>query len=332
MNNLSARVGLTQGGFTLEADITAPGDGITVLFGPSGAGKSTLLSMLAGLKRPDSGRIALGSRVLDDGAAHVPAHRRGLGLVFQDARLFPHLTARQNIAYAWKRAPPATRPAIDDVAGFFDIAGRLDRPVERLSGGEKSRVALARAVASAPDFLLLDEPFAALDGVRRRGFIRVLLDMQRRFSLPMLVVTHDIDDAAALGSHLVALKDGRVAAAGEFAAASACAAFQALLDRHDHGSAVPAQRLRSAGHDGARFLWLRADHVLLSAEAPRSISARNVLAGTVAGIAREDGGSLMVELATGAGPILSRITEEARSELALAEGKPAWALVKAHAV
>lgn len=332
MKDLSAAVRLSQGGFTLDVDITAPGDGITVLFGPSGAGKSTLLSVVAGLKRPDKGNILLGTRVLDDGRTHVPPHRRGLGMVFQDARLFPHLTARQNIAFAFRRAPRQARPAVEDVARFFDIVAQLDRPVANLSGGEKSRVALARAAASAPDFLMLDEPFAALDGARRRSFIRILLDMQQRFALPMLVVTHDIDDAAALGSHLIALSHGHVAAAGEFAAASASPAFRALLDRHDHGGAMPARRLRSSGGAAARFLWLRADHVLLAAQAPRAISARNILAGTVARIAREEGGSLMVELATQAGPVFSRITEDALRELALGEGKPAWALVKAHAV
>ncbi|MCP5411459.1 MAG: ATP-binding cassette domain-containing protein [Alphaproteobacteria bacterium] len=333
MTDLCAKIHLAQGGFTLDVEIAAPAGGITVLFGPSGAGKSSLLAALAGLKRPDAGRISLGTRVLDDRDTHLPPHRRGIGLVFQDARLFPHLSVRGNIAYGHRRAPPRTRPALEDVAAFFDIAGQLDRPVANLSGGEKSRVALARAVASAPDFLLLDEPFAALDGARRRAFVRVLLDMHKRFALPMLVVTHDMDDAAALGSHLIGLKDGRVAASGDFAATAATPAFRAVLDRHDHGSAVAAAQLwPSPQTGGIRNVWLRADHVLLAAEAPRAISARNVMAGTVAGIEAEEDGSLMVTLATDAGPILSRITQAALRELELVYGKTAWALVKAHAV
>ncbi|HEX4271308.1 MAG TPA: ATP-binding cassette domain-containing protein [Rhizomicrobium sp.] len=327
---LTAEIQLTLGTFRLAASFTAPGDGITVLFGPSGSGKSSLLSVLAGLSRPDHGHIRLGSHNLDG----VPAHRRGIGLVFQDARLFPHLSVRQNIAYAWKRAPEQKRPAIEAVTKFFDIVAQLDRPVANLSGGEKSRVALARAVAAAPDFLLLDEPFAALDGARRRAFIQVLAQMHDSYHLPMLVVTHDIDDAAALASHLVALKDGQVVAQGVFAEASRTSQFQALLDGRDTGVAMPAAALRST-HDtigAGRSLWLRADQVLLMAEEPRAVSARNVLAGEVVAVTVESRDSRLVEVMTDIGTVLSRITPEAVQELGLVPGKKAWALIKAHAI
>ena len=171
---LEADIKLCQGRFALDARFTAP-DGITALFGPSGAGKSTLLSALAGLK-PASGRIALNGKSCEQ----LGPHRRGLGLVFQDARLFPHLTVRGNLAYAHRRAP--ARLEIAEVAEFFDIANLLDRPVGNLSGGEKSRVALARALVAAPDFLLLDEPFAALDGARRRAFLQVLRTAHRKYA------------------------------------------------------------------------------------------------------------------------------------------------------
>jgi molybdate transport system ATP-binding protein len=333
MKALDVDIRLSHGAFQLAAKFTAPGDGITVLFGPSGSGKSSLLSAIAGLKRSD-GHVRLGPDTLSDSAArvHVPSHQRGIGMVFQDARLFPHLRVRQNLAYAWKRAPADRRPDIETVAGFFDIASLLDRPVGNLSGGEKSRVALARALVAAPDFLLLDEPFAALDGVRRRAFTRVLLEMHRSFHLPMLVVTHDIDGAAALASHLVALKGGQVLAAGLFAQATRDPAFTALLDPRDSGAAVSGLLLHS-GHDNTqRYLWLRADHVLLAAGPPKAISARNILEGKIVSVLREEGGSWLVELQTPAGPVLSRVTAEAVAELGLAEGRPAWALVKAHAL
>jgi molybdate transport system ATP-binding protein len=251
-------------------------------------------------------------------------------MVFQDARLFPHQTARQNIAYAWKRAPADRRPDIADVARFFDIVSLLDRPVGNLSSGEKSRVALARSLVAAPDFLLLDEPFAALDGMRRRAFIRVLLKMHKSFDLPMLVVTHSIDDAAALASNLVALAVGRVVAAGPFDQATRDPAFAALLDPRDTGAAVSGLLMHS-GYDAQRFLWLRADHIVLAMERPKAISTRNVLEGKVVSVREDDGGRL-IELRTPVGTILSRVTAEAAEELGLAQGKQAWALVKAHAL
>ena len=323
---------LNLGDFTLDARFTAPGDGITVLFGPSGSGKSTLLSLIAGLVHPSGGRIALGGRLCEGDGVHVPPYRRGIGLVFQDGRLFPHLTARRNILYAWRRAAAARRLDVAEVARFFDITALLDRTVRNLSGGEKSRVALARALVAAPDFLLLDEPFAALDGPRRRAFIKVLLEMHRKYRLPMLVVTHDIDDAAALGSHLVALRDGRVVVSGAFARAASDPAFMGLLDSRDSGTAISARLLHSGHDDTQRYVWLRADHVLLATAPPQAISARNVLEGKIASITAEAGGSHLVALDTPAGAVLSRVTAEAVAELALAPGGQAWALVKAHAL
>jgi molybdate transport system ATP-binding protein len=320
MSLLQAEIELKQGRFSLEARLEAPGDGITVLFGPSGSGKSTLLAVLAGLKSADRQAVMLGGRDL----SCLPPHRRGIGLVFQDARLFPHLGVRRNIEYAARRAPQGA-PAIEEVAQFFDITGLLDRRVRNLSGGEKSRVALARALVSRPDFLLLDEPFAALDGARRRAFIRVLIHMHQAWRLPMLVVTHSIDDAAALASHLVALKEGRVVAAGEFAEACRSPAFQTLLDSRDTGAAVRLAHSQHGGH------WLRADQVLIAAEQPKAISARNILEGTVERLTSEPDG-VLVELATEAGILLSRLTPEAVSELGLGPQKKAWAVVKAQAV
>jgi molybdate transport system ATP-binding protein len=321
MSLLQADIALHQGSFTLDVCLAVPRDGITVLFGPSGSGKSTLLAVLAGIRRAERQTIALDGRDL----SALPAHQRGIGLVFQDARLFPHLSVRRNIEYAARRAP-AGGIAVEEAARFFDIAPMLDRPVRNLSGGEKSRVALARALVARPDVLLLDEPFAALDGVRRRAFIQVLVATHQAWRLPLLVVTHNIDDAAALGSHLVALKDGRVVAEGEFATASRTPEFQALLDARDTGSAARLAHSQHGGH------WLRADQVLLAAQEPHAVSARNVLAGTVQRLTEEPEEGVLVELATDAGVILSRLTPEAVAELGLAPGKKAWALVKAHAL
>jgi molybdate transport system ATP-binding protein len=329
---LDADIAFRQGGFALDAHVTIPSDRITALFGPSGAGKTSLLLALAGL-RPLQGRVALNGKVCADSSADIfiPAHRRGFGLVFQDARLFPHLSVGQNLAYAHRRAPVA-RFSIEEVAEFFDIAGLLDRPVGNLSGGEKARVALARALVASPEFLLLDEPFAALDGARRRAFISVLLAAQRRYGIPMLVVTHSIDDTAALASHLVALKQGKLVAQGPLSDVTRRVDFQALLDPRDTGAVLPAAALASSRAEEANGLWLRADHVILAAAPPLMLSARNILEGVVRDIAPEADGSRLVTLESRVGAILARLTAEAVQELNLAPGKPAWAVFKAHAV
>jgi molybdate transport system ATP-binding protein len=251
--------------------------------------------------------------------------------VFQDARLFPHLNVRQNLVYAQRRAPQA-RWSLDEVAGFFDLTALLDRPVMNLSGGEKSRVALARALLAAPDYLLLDEPFAALDGQRRRAFIAVLLAAQVRFQLPMMVVTHAIDDAVALAGDVIALRDGKIVTQGAFAAVAIEPAFQSLLDARDIGSVMPPAAMAGAKNSTAKGIWLRADHVLIAIAPPQGLSARNVFPGELVELRQETGGSILASIRTVAGIILSRITPEAAAELSLAPGKAVWALVKAHAL
>jgi molybdate transport system ATP-binding protein len=322
-----------RGAFLLEASFDAPAAGITAVFGPSGAGKSILLSAVAGLHKLERGMLRWNSRVLEDAAqrARTPPHRRGVGLVFQDARLFPHLTVRGNLAYAERRRP-ADRvvPVLDEMASRLDIADLLDRPVRNLSGGEKSRVALARALLSAPELLLLDEPFAALDGKRRRAFLALLREVSAAQRLPMMVVTHQIEDAVELADHLVALKEGKVVAHGPAGAAMRATEFAALLDRRDLGSRVDASAI--SGADGGRGIWVRADSVLVASRQPHGLSARNVWEGRIASIVREPDGSVLVSIAARVGYISSRITPEALAELQLEEGRTAWAVVKTHAL
>jgi len=326
---LTGAVKLSRGRFALDAAFNLPGAGVTALFGPSGAGKSLLLSALAGLARLQAGRIVLGDRVLDDVAQtlHTPAHMRGIGLVFQDARLMPHLTVRANLTFAQERAPPqANAVGFDDATAFFDIGALLDRRVLNLSGGEKSRVALARALLSAPEFLLLDEPFAALDGARRRAFLAVLRNMSRAFALPMLVVTHQIDDVAALADEVVGLDNGKVVAAGPLLAAASAPPFQALLDARDTGAPV-----KIAGGDHPA-VWVRADNVLLARLSPLGLSARHVWPAQITAVTREGEASVLVALQAEEGALFSRVTPAAADELELARGGAAWAIVKAHSL
>lgn len=331
---LEVEAQLKRGRFTLEAQFTAPSDTITALFGPSGGGKSTLLSAIAGLKRLARGRIVLNGKVREDTEAgtRIPPHRRGFGLVFQEARLFPHLTVRKNIAYAKRRAPRPDGLDIEEVSASFGIDRLLDRPVRHLSGGEKNRVALARALASQPDLLLLDEPFAALDGATRRAFISTLRTIHRAYQLPMLVVTHNIDEAAALASHVIALRDGHVVTVGPIAEVSAKPEFCAFLDGRDTGVALPATSLRTGSPDAALNIWLRADQVLLASQPPVGLSARNIIKGRVSHIFPQKADGVLVQLETPAGAILSRVTKDAALELSLAPGATVWAVIKAYSL
>jgi molybdate transport system ATP-binding protein len=316
---------LTRGAFTLDASFEAPLTGITAVFGPSGAGKSLLLSTIAGLEQLESGSTSLAGASLDA----TPPHQRDIGVVFQEARLFPHLSVGGNLRYAAKRAP---HPGdINAIAEKLEIATLLERGVRDLSGGEKSRVALARALIARPKLLLLDEPFAALDGRRRRAFLALLRDISEAQRLPMIVVTHQIEDAAELADHVVAMKDGRVIAHGSATATMRDSSFLSLLDARDIGVRLSAAAIASSSAH-ARGVWVRADNVMIAAERPHGLSARNIWEGNVAGIRQESDGSILVSMDTRAGYILSRITPEAATELTLEEGKQVWAVVKAHAL
>jgi molybdate transport system ATP-binding protein len=333
--HLHAEIHLRRGAFRLAAQFSAPLNSVTALFGPSGAGKSLLLSALAGLQKLERGRIAFADRVLDDVAREVrtPAHLRGVGLVFQDARLFPHLSVRGNLDYALRRAAGQKRLlSLDEAAARFDVEALLERPVRNLSGGERSRVALARALLSAPDLLLLDEPFAALDGARRQAFLAALRDLHANYGLPILFVAHQIDDVAALAGHIVGLRDGVVVGQGALLEISADPAIQGLLDRRDSGAAIPASAFAHNDERRCGAVWLRADHVLLASVRPQGLSARNIWEGRVRSITPEPSGSILVRIDTPHAALFSRITPQAAADLALSDGAAIWAIIKAHSV
>ncbi len=207
------------GTFRLDVAFEGPADGVTVLFGPSGAGKSATLAVVAGLLRPDMGEVVLGDRVLTDTAARlfVPAERRRIGLVHQDARLFPHLSVERNLRYGLKRARGDHRIGWDAVIEVLAIGHLLARGPRDLSGGERQRVAIGRALLSQPELLLLDEPVSALDADRRAEVLAFIGALKTRFGLPMLYVTHSADEARRLGDRLVRIEAGRVVAQGSVA-------------------------------------------------------------------------------------------------------------------
>jgi molybdate transport system ATP-binding protein len=204
------------GGFSIEAAFASEGR-VTGLFGASGAGKTSLINMIAGLLRPDRGTIAIDGQTLDDTAArlHVPAHRRRIGYVFQDARLFPHLDVAQNLDYGRRMNRLAYDPAnLGRVIDLLDIGKLLDRRPGKLSGGERQRVALGRALLAQPRLLLLDEPLGSLDDERKAEILPYLVRLRDEAHVPMVYVSHDADEMRQLATQVVMLRRGRVTAFG----------------------------------------------------------------------------------------------------------------------
>ena len=338
--------------FSLNLAFTA-GPGVTALFGRSGAGKTTVVNAVAGLLRPDHGRISVDERLLLDTAEGVflPPYRRRVGYVFQDARLFPHLSVGGNLDYGRRFAPRAERPSparVDEVVALLGIGALLDRRPGALSGGERQRVALGRAILSAPRLLLLDEPLAALDEARKSEILPYLEGL-RDLGLPILYVSHSAAEIARLASHVVMLEAGRITAAGPAVAVLSDPASAGALGR-ETGALIHA-RVEAQDSDGlARLatpagpIWVArpdlppgaqvrlrilAQEVMLATEAPKGISALNVLMGQIDHIGEEADGSVLVRLRLGEeAAILSRITARSRRALDLAPGRHVYAILK----
>jgi molybdate transport system ATP-binding protein len=209
-----------QGQFRVDAGFQGAPTGVTALFGPSGAGKTSIVNMVAGLVRPDNGRIAINGTCLFDAAHNVdlPPEKRRIGYVFQDGRLFPHLTVRSNLTYGMRRIAPAGRFVhLDEVVALLGIDGLLDRRPASLSGGEKQRVAIGRALLTSPAMLLMDEPLASLDASRKAEVLPFIHRLSQRFDVPILYVSHDPREIFSLAAHLVVVDDGRVVATGTVA-------------------------------------------------------------------------------------------------------------------
>jgi len=340
-------------GFGIDVGIEAPEAGVTALFGPSGCGKSTILAAVAGLLRPQEGRVAIGDAVLVDTARRVlvPPERRRCGVVFQDARLFPHLNVETNLRYGLRRAPPgADGPGFGEVVALLGIGHLLARRPAGLSGGERQRVALGRALLSRPRLLLMDEPLAALDAARRAEVLPFLARLRDAAGLPILYVTHALDEVDALADHLVLLEAGRVVAAGPVEDLSARTDLPQLAGRRDAGVLIPCtvrhrgRGLAALGFAGGELLTtsdpgppgtrlrvrLRARDIAVAIEEPRGLSTQNILPATVAGIV---GGGTPAEaflrLAVGPTTLLARVTRDSVARLALRPGLPVWALIKA---
>jgi molybdate transport system ATP-binding protein len=337
----------------LAFDVRSPG--VTVLFGPSGSGKSTIINAACGLLRPDSCRIDVDGHVLADTRAGiwVVPERRRVGLVFQDSRLFPHMSVDTNLRFGMRRvAAGAIR--FDAVVELLGIGGLLGRRPHTLSGGERQRVAIGRALLAQPHLLLMDEPLASLDPARKAEILPYLTRLKTALKLPVLYVTHALDEAVQLADSMVLVEAGQVVAYGAMADVAARADLP-LARREDAGAVVMCrveendtsrELTRLAG--GGVMFWVPlldrpvgancrirvpAREVILAARAPDAISLHNIIPGIVRRVMDDKPRrSVMVEVGLPEGGLLSRVTPDAIARLGLSPGSPVLALIKSTSI
>ena len=350
---ISVRIRHRQGDFALDAAFEA-GEGVTALFGPSGSGKTSLVQMIAGLTRPDEARIAFRDMVWNDTGRRifVPPHRRRIGYVFQEGRLFPHLTARQNLLYGRFFSPRAERQVSEDeVVALLGIGKLLDQRPATLSGGEKQRVAIGRALLSAPRLILMDEPLSSLDRARRQEILPYIERIRDEVKIPVIYVSHALDEVARLANRVVLLEDGRVRAEGE---------PREVFPELSHGQEGMAPQsileARIVGHEahfglsmaeiGDSIVTLQpvdlpegtpvrirvpATDVMIALDRHADLSALNQLPGTVAGV-EPDGRHVLVTVDCHGQRLVARITLLSAERLGLRPGLRVHALFKAVAV
>ena len=352
--SIEASFKLDYPGFSLDVDLAIPSRGITAIFGHSGSGKTTLLRCIAGLERAP-GRLSFESQPWQDGSYFMPVHQRPLGYVFQEASLFPHLTARRNLEYGMKRVAAAERRvAMDQAIELLGIGHLLDRLPDRLSGGERQRVAIARALLTSPRLLLMDEPLAALDLARKNEILPYLERLHDELEIPVLYVSHAPDEVARLADHIVVMEAGRVVAQGPLVDTLARIDLPiklgedagVVLDGHiaerdenwhlarvafDGGSVW----VRDSGHaigDHVRVRILARD-VSIALEPQHDSSIINTLPASVTEIADDAHPALaLVKLQVGKSAVVARLTHRSATGLDLKPGAKVFAQIKAVAL
>jgi molybdate transport system ATP-binding protein len=340
--------------FALDVDLDAP-PGVTIVFGASGSGKSTLLRCLAGLLTPDSGHIAIAGTVWFDrtAARNLPTRERRVGYVFQQLALFPHMTVAANLAFGVSHLPDSERrERINAIADRFRIAHLLSRKPGAISGGERQRTALARALVTDPALLLLDEPLSALDHLTQSRIMEDLRAWNAAHAIPILYVTHAHREVFALGERVVVLEHGRVLAFGtpqEVMDTPAHEALAQLAGFENFFTATVLSRTPSSGTMHCRIdqtraelevplsavgvgasirIAIRAGDILLANQEPRGLSARNILQGTLSSMTRE--GTTVIARIDAGGHFVVHLTPSAVESLHLREGDSVWIVVKTH--
>jgi len=344
---IEATIRLTRGDFDLDVSFTA-GAGVTALFGPSGSGKTTILNAIAGLERPRQGRIVVDGMVFFDsqGSIDLAPHRRKIGYVFQDALLFPHLTVGQNLRYGMS----GEARGFEDIVALLGLASLLERRPAKLSGGESQRVAIGRALLSRPRLLLMDEPLASLDIERKHDILPYVESLRDSFGIPILYVSHAVDEVARLADHVIVIKGGRIAGTGtpETALAQHLNAHGERFDRVSvlTGRAGPydsAYGLTPLNHQAGQItiagkleknrearIVIRATDVTLATGAPQHLSVRTALKGYITAIERdEDPAAIVTVTLAGGQKLAAAATRKAIDDMKLAVGTEVWCLIKA---
>lgn len=350
---LSVDVHHKLGDFSLDAAFESSGR-LTALFGSSGSGKTSLVNLIGGLARPKRGWIVVDGRVLvdTDKGIFLPSHKRRIGYVFQDARLFPHMNVRQNLAYGRWFAPAGERYADEDyVVDLLGIGGLLERRPNLLSGGEKQRVAIGRALIASPRLILMDEPLAALDDARKGEILPYIERLRDETKIPIVYVSHSVAEVGRLATDVVVLASGKILSSGGVAE---------ILSRHDllpdderdeagvlielevvsHEAEYGLTLLRSVGGEwripgvglaiGKRVrARIRARDVIVATEQPRGISALNIVPGRIVEIANGVGADCLVVIDCDGDRLVARVTNRSVHLLGLSVGSPVYAIVKA---
>lgn len=338
------------GAFSLDAAFTSE-RGITALFGRSGSGKTSMIRIIAGLARPDSGQVVLDGETMTDTGRRifVAKHRRRFGYVFQEARLFPHLNVRHNLSYGrWFAKAGGSSESLDRIVELLGIESLLERRPEKLSGGEKQRVAIGRALLSLPRLLLMDEPLAALDDARKAEVMPYLERLRDEMDIPIVYVSHSIAEVARLADQVVVMRDGRIEAVGS--AAEVLSHPPASFERREAGALLEGKVETINGHHQIATIALKSAQlhvpgtmlapgkvvrvripsrdVMLALRKPEALSALNVLEGTVRSLTPADDATIDVLVDCGGDAILARITSFSGERLGLRIGTPVFAIIK----